>query len=94
MDGAPSLHGDPTHMDVPIQMPAEMAVAPLEAPVGSPGLPSLSQWCLQREPSHGTTLVILLQNVCTHGIREGLGAESIGRATLARSLQEDGLWDG
>ena len=41
MDGAPSLHGDPTHMDVPIQMPAEMAVAPLEEPVGSPGPPSL-----------------------------------------------------
>ena len=41
MDGAaPSPDGDPTHMDVPTQMPAEMAVAPLEEPVGSQGLPS------------------------------------------------------
>ena len=41
MDGAaPSPDGDPTHMDVPIQMPAEMAVAPLEEPVGSQDLPS------------------------------------------------------
>ena len=41
MDGAaPSLEGDPTHMDVPTQMPAEMAVAPFEEPVGSQGLPS------------------------------------------------------
>ena len=36
MDGAaPSPDGDPTHMDVPTQMPAEMAVAPLEEPGGS-----------------------------------------------------------
>ena len=41
MDGAaPSPDGDPTHMDVPTQMPAEMAVAQLEEPVGSQGLPS------------------------------------------------------
>ena len=41
MDSAAlSPDGDPTHMDVPTQMPAEMAVAPLEEPVGSQGLPS------------------------------------------------------
>ena len=41
MDGAaPSPNGDPTHMNIPTQMPAEMAVAPLEEPVGSQGLPS------------------------------------------------------
>ena len=56
---------------------------------------ALSQWCLQREPAHGTsTLVILLQSVRTLAVKEGRGAESIGRATLARCLQEDGLWDG
>ena len=75
--------GDPTHMDIPAQMPAEKAYQ------------ALSQWCLQREPSHGTsTLVILLQSVRTLAIKEGRDAESIGRATLARCLQEDGLWDG
>ena len=38
--------------------------------------------------------VILLQSVRTLAIKEGRGAESIGRTTLARCLQEDGLWDG
>ena len=43
MDGAaPSPNGDPTHMDVPTHMPAEMAVAPLEEPVGSQGLPTIT----------------------------------------------------
>ena len=88
---APSPDGDPTHMDVPTQMPAEMAVAPLEEPVGSQGLPSAVTVVL----AEGTiTLVILLQSVRTLAIKEGRGAESIGRATLARCLQEDGLWDG
>ena len=82
-------------MDVPTQMPAEMAVPPLEEPVGSQGLPSAVTVVLAREPSHGTSpLVIVLQSVRTLAIKEGRGAESIGRATLARCLQEDGLWDG
>ena len=37
---APLPDGDPTNMDVLTQMPAEMAVAPLEEQVGSQGLPS------------------------------------------------------
>ena len=82
-------------MDVPTQMAAEMVVAPLEEPVGSQGPPSAVTVVLAEGPSHGTsTLVILLQSVRSFAIKEGRSAESIGRATLAKCLQEDGFWDG
>ena len=55
---------------------------------------ALSQWCLQRESSHGTSILEnLLQRVSTFAIKEGRGADGIGRATLARCLQQYGLWE-
>ena len=77
-------------------MTAEMAVAPWgRNQSAAKAFQALSQWCLQREPLHGTsTLVFLLQSERTLAIKEGRGAESIGRATLARCLQEGGLWGG
>ena len=54
MDGAaPSPNGDPTHVDVPTQMPGEIAsLHRSRNQAAAKVYQALPQWCSQRGPSH------------------------------------------